>query len=62
MWRRQYPSTGRIDIDERTVERCRPDQSPVHVLAESLEWQPELDVPPLVIDLPGYFDRVHGLA
>ena len=51
-----------VDIDERTVERCRPDQSPVEVVAESLEWQPERDVPPLAIDLSSYFGRVHGLA
>ena len=51
-----------VDTGERTVERCRPDDSPVEMLTESLEWQPDRDVSPLVIDLPGYFDRVHGLA
>jgi Uma2 family endonuclease len=51
-----------VDTDERAVERCRPDDSPVEMLTESLEWQPDRDVAPLVIDLPGYFDRVHGLA
>src|SRR5688572_12419875 len=51
-----------VDTDERTVERCRPDDSPIERLTESLEWQPDRDVPPLVIDLPGYFDRIHGVA
>ena len=51
-----------VDTDERTVERCRADDSLVERLTESLEWQPDRDVPPLVIDLPGYFDRIHGVA
>jgi Uma2 family endonuclease len=51
-----------IDTDERTVERRHPDGSPVEILTESLQWQPDLDAPQLVVDLPGYFDRVHGLA
>ena len=49
-----------VDTDARTVERSRVDDSPVEILTESLQWQPDLDAPPLVIDLPGYFDRVHG--
>jgi len=51
-----------VDTHERAVERWRMDDSPVEILTASLEWQPDLDAPPLVIDLPGYFDRVHGLA
>jgi Uma2 family endonuclease len=51
-----------VDTAERTVERRRPDESPVEILAESLRWQPERDGPPLIVDLPSYFDRVHGLA
>jgi Uma2 family endonuclease len=51
-----------VDIDERTIERSRPDDSPVELLTESLQWHPDPDVPALVIDLPAYFDRVHGLA
>jgi hypothetical protein len=56
------PEYGIVDSDDRTVEPCRPDDSPVELLTESLEWQPDRDVPPLVIDLPGYFDRIHGVA
>ena len=51
-----------VDTDNRTVERHRPDDSPVEILTESLKWQPDLDAPPLVIDLPAYFDHVHGTA
>ena len=47
---------------ERVVERSRPDDTPVAILNESLEWQPDFDAPPLVIELPAYFDRVHGLV
>jgi Uma2 family endonuclease len=51
-----------VDTDERTVERWRPDDSPAEILTESIEWQPDGDASPLAIDLPAYFDRVHGLA
>ena len=51
-----------VDTDERMVERWRPDDSPGEIVSESLEWQPDRDVPPLVIDLLAYFDRVHGIA
>ena len=50
-----------VDTDARTVEHYRPDDS-FEILTESLEWRPDHDAPPLVIDLPAYFDRVHGLA
>ena len=56
------PEYWTVDVDERTVERWRPDESPAEVLVESLEWQPDGEVPPIVVDLPGYFDRVHGLG
>jgi Uma2 family endonuclease len=51
-----------VDAGERVVERRRPDDSPVEILSESIHWHPVVDAPPLVIDLPSYFDRVHGLA
>ena len=51
-----------VDTTERTVERRRPDDSQAEILTESLQWHPELDAPPLVVDLPGYFDRVHGIV
>jgi Uma2 family endonuclease len=51
-----------VDPDERAIERWRPDDSPVETLTESLEWRPGSEVPPLVIDLAAYFDRVFGLV
>ena len=51
-----------VDTDERIVERWRPDDSPVEMLTESIEWQPDPDAPALLIDLAAYFDRVHGIA
>jgi len=50
-----------VDTDARTVERYRPDDS-FEILTESLEWRPDYDAPSLLIDLPAYFDRVHGIA
>jgi Uma2 family endonuclease len=50
-----------VDTDTRTIERGRMDDSPVKILTESIQWQPDLDAPPFVIDLGGYFDRVHGI-
>jgi len=50
-----------VDTDARTVERYRLDDS-VEIRTESLEWRPDHDVPALAIDLPAYFDRVHGIA
>ena len=50
-----------VDTDARTVERYRLDDS-IEIRTESLEWRPDHDVPALAIDLPAYFDRVHGIA
>jgi len=51
-----------IDTTARSVERWRPDDSVPETLAETLHWRPDAAVSPLGIDLPAYFDRVHGLA
>jgi Uma2 family endonuclease len=51
-----------VDTEARAIERRRPNDSPVEALTESIEWTPDPDVPVLVIDLPGYFDRVHGIT
>jgi Uma2 family endonuclease len=51
-----------VNTDERIVERWRSDNSPVEILTETLQWQPDLDAPALVVDLAAYFDRVHGLV
>ena len=51
-----------VDADARTIERRRLNDLPVEMLTESIAWTPDPDVPALVIELPGYFDRVHGIA
>jgi Uma2 family endonuclease len=51
-----------VDIEARTVERRRPDDTPDEILAESIEWRPDPGVPALVVELPSYFDRVHGMG
>ena len=51
-----------VDIDERMVQRWRPDDSLPEVLSETLDWQPDGEAPPLVIELPVLFDRAQGLV
>jgi Uma2 family endonuclease len=51
-----------VDVAARTVERHRPDDSAPETITESIQWQPDLDAPPLVIELPAYFKRVVGIA
>ena len=51
-----------VDTDARAIERRYSDDSPAELLTESIEWAPDPEIPMLVIDLPGYFDRVHGVA
>ena len=51
-----------VNTAERLIERWRLDNRPVEILNESLGWSPDPDSPPLVIDLPAYFDRVHGVV
>jgi len=60
--RKGVPEYWIVDVENRTVERWRPDDSVPEALAETLQWQPDASAPPLVIDLPAYFDRVTGLA
>jgi Uma2 family endonuclease len=49
-----------VDTANRFVERWRPGDDAPEVLVDTFPWQPVTDVPPLVIDLPAYFRRVHG--
>lgn len=48
-----------VDPANRFVERWHPGGDAPEILLESLTWQPREGVPPLVIDLSGYFGRVH---
>ena len=49
-----------VDVDARLVERWRPGDDRPHILAETIEWQPDPATPALVIDLPRYFAEVLG--
>jgi Uma2 family endonuclease len=47
-----------VDLDGRVFERWRKGEGRPEILSESLGWQPRADVPPLSIDLIGYFAEV----
>jgi len=51
-----------VDVDARTFTRWRRDDTVPEILSETLEWRPDRFIPPLVIDLATYFDRVTGEA
>ena len=56
------PECWIVDLDARLVERWRPGDERAELLADELLWQPDAAVPPLRIDLPQLFGRVHGEA
>lgn len=49
-----------VDLDARLVERWRSGDERPEVATETLEWQPEPAVPPLVMDLVAFFRAVHA--
>jgi Uma2 family endonuclease len=57
---KNVPEYWIIDIDERRMERWRPNEVAPETLSSNLEWRPDRFVEPLVIDLPVYFARVSG--
>ena len=59
--RKAVPQYWIVDTDARTIERWLPDDSGSETFTETLQWQPDAAVPPLVIDVPTYFDRVQAL-
>jgi Uma2 family endonuclease len=44
-----------MDLNALVVERWRPADERPQVLAETMTWQPRPDIPPLTLDLDGYF-------
>jgi Uma2 family endonuclease len=63
--RRRYQSEGVpeywiVDGNARVVERWRPADDRPEILAESLQWRPDLALPALAIDLPSLFAAVFG--
>ena len=49
-----------VDLDDRLIERWRPNEASPETLTDRLEWKPDRLVESLDIDLPEYFTRVHG--
>jgi Uma2 family endonuclease len=60
--RKGVPEYWVIDVDARTVERWRPDDTVPEVFTGMLEWRPDAAEPPLVIDLVAFFARVTGVT
>jgi len=51
-----------IDLDARSIERWRPSDERPEILTEAIAWQPDPRHPPLTIELPAYFAKVHAEA
>jgi Uma2 family endonuclease len=49
-----------VDLDARVVERTRPDDERIELLAQTLVWQPAGAPEPLTLDLVELFRRVLG--
>lgn len=58
--RARVPEYWIVDLEARLVERWRPDDDRPEVLTDSLRWQPDPAVEPLVVDLPAFFTQVLG--
>jgi Uma2 family endonuclease len=61
--RRRYQRSGVgtywiVDLSARLVECWRPEDARPEIVAETLEWQPRTELPPLTIDLGAYFREV----
>ncbi|HUL02040.1 MAG TPA: Uma2 family endonuclease [Gemmatimonadales bacterium] len=51
-----------VDVEARLVERWRPEDLRPEILTETLVWQPDPAVEPLVVSLPDFFNEVLGAA
>ncbi len=57
---RDVPEYWCVDVNARMVERWRPGDDRPELLADTLAWQPDPAVPPLQIELAGYFAEIFG--
>jgi Uma2 family endonuclease len=55
----RVPEYWIVDAEQRTVTRCRPGELVAEILAESLVWQPDPAVAPLVLDLVALFAAIY---
>jgi Uma2 family endonuclease len=60
--RKGVPEYWIVDVDNRRVERWRPEDSAPEILTETLEWQPDRFTESLTVDLQRYFARVLGAS
>ena len=51
----RVPQYWIVDPDGRVIERWTPDDERPEVLSTAITWQPDPEVPALVIELPGFF-------
>lgn len=58
--REGVPEYWIIDGDARVVERWRPEDDRPEIIADSLQWRPDLALPALAIDLPVLFAAAFG--
>ena len=53
--RYRVPEYWIVDLDARTFERWRPDDTRPEVLLDAITWEPRDGIPPLEINLPEFF-------
>ncbi|HKT09067.1 MAG TPA: Uma2 family endonuclease [Gemmatimonadaceae bacterium] len=58
--RRHVPEYWMVDLDVRTIERWRPEDTHPAIAADRLDWQPRPSAPPLKINVIAYFGTVLG--
>lgn len=49
-----------VDLDARLVERWRPADERPEIVLQTLRWEPDSNIEPILIDLPRLFRRVFG--
>jgi Uma2 family endonuclease len=55
---KEVPEYWVVDLDTRVFERWLPSDVRPEILSDRIEWHPVAEVPPLSIDLVGYFAEV----
>jgi Uma2 family endonuclease len=55
---KEVPEYWVVDLDTRVFERWLPSDVRPEILSDRIEWHPVADVPPLSIDLVGYFAEI----